>query len=284
MLGALTLVPWFALGAAGARWANPDRMPPSAAAQSTASGLRLASQAGILGAIHPLAAMLSIIMPTLNEAATIVAALRQLQALRHGGAEVIVVDGGSGDATVELARSWADRVETAPRGRAAQMHAGATVARGDTLLFLHADTALPAAADALIATALAGGAAWGRFDVRIDGSHSMLPIVAWSMNGRSRLTGIATGDQAMFVRRDAYDEVGGFPDIALMEDIALSRALLRLGRPACLRARVVTSGRRWQQRGVVRTMLLMWRLRLAYFFGADPGDLAVRYGYGRPRR
>ncbi|HJQ58630.1 MAG TPA: TIGR04283 family arsenosugar biosynthesis glycosyltransferase [Vineibacter sp.] len=228
--------------------------------------------------------MLSIIMPTLNEAATIVAALRQLQALRHGGAEVIVVDGGSGDATVELARSWADRVETAPRGRAAQMHAGATVARGDTLLFLHADTALPAAADALIATALAGGAAWGRFDVRIDGSHSMLPIVAWSMNGRSRLTGIATGDQAMFVRRDAYDEVGGFPDIALMEDIALSRALLRLGRPACLRARVVTSGRRWQQRGVVRTMLLMWRLRLAYFFGADPGDLAVRYGYGRPRR
>ena len=227
--------------------------------------------------------MLSIIIPVVDEAAVIIEALQRLRRLRREGAEVIVVDGGSRDATVALARKLADRVEVAPRGRAAQMNAGAARARGDVLLFLHADTILPDTAGADVGAALAAGARWGRFDVRIDGAHPMLAVVAWSMNLRSRLTGIATGDQAMFARRDTFAAVGGFPDIALMEDIALSRTLKRQGRPACLRARVITSGRRWRQRGVFRTVLLMWRLRLAYFLGADPADLAVRYGY-RPQR
>ncbi|MCW5746483.1 MAG: TIGR04283 family arsenosugar biosynthesis glycosyltransferase [Alphaproteobacteria bacterium] len=227
--------------------------------------------------------MLSIILPVLDEAATIGPALRRLQPLRAGGAEVIVADGGSQDATSALAQPLADHVAIAPRGRASQMNAGAALARGTTLLFLHADTVLPDAAPALIEAALSAGADWGRFDVRIDGSHPLLALVAWAMNLRSRLSGIATGDQAMFVRRAAFVAVGGFPDIALMEDIALSRALRRRGRPACLRAHVVTSGRRWMRRGVLRTIVLMWRLRLAYFLGADPADLAVRYGY-RPRR
>ncbi|TXL73686.1 glycosyltransferase [Vineibacter terrae] len=228
--------------------------------------------------------MLTIVMPVLDEAATVVDALRRLQDLRARGCAVIVVDGGSHDATADLARPLADRVAVAPRGRAVQMNAGAALAQGDALLFLHADTLLPPDADRCIADALAGGADWGRFDVRIDGAHPMLAVVGWSMNLRSRLTAIATGDQAMFVRRDVFTAVGGFPDIPLMEDIALSRTLKRRGRPACLRPRVTTSGRRWQKHGVLPTILLMWRLRLAYFLGADPGELAVRYGYRPARR
>jgi rSAM/selenodomain-associated transferase 2 len=160
------------------------------------------------------------------------------------------------------------------------MNAGATAARGDVLLFLHADTRLPADADRLVLDGLAqSGRAWGRFDVTIEGRHPLLPFVAASMNARSRLTGIATGDQAMFVTRDAFSATGGFPEIVLMEDITLARNLKRISPPLCLRARVTTSGRRWEQRGVLRTVLLMWRLRLAYFFGANPRDLARRYGY-----
>jgi rSAM/selenodomain-associated transferase 2 len=222
--------------------------------------------------------MLSIIIPTLDEAETIVEALRRLGPLRDDGAEVIVVDGGSVDATIALAQAGADRIASAPRGRASQMNAGAGAARGDVLLFLHADTSLPDHAARHIHAALATGADWGRFDVRIDSAHPLLALVAWAMNLRSRLTGIATGDQAIFVRREAFIAAGRFPDIALMEDIGLSRRLKRRGRPACLRARVTTSARRWQQRGVLRTILLMWRLRLAYFLGADPADLAVHYG------
>jgi len=228
--------------------------------------------------------VLSIVIPVLDEAATIVQALHRLQPLRDRGAEVIVVDGGSSDATIAHARPLADQVESAPRGRAAQMNAGAARAQGEALLFLHADTVLPDDADRHIAAALAGGAEWGRFDVRIEGTHPMLAVVAWSMNLRSRLSAIATGDQAMFVRRETFVAVGGFADIALMEDIALSRALKQRGRPACLRPRVTTSGRRWQKHGVFRTIVLMWRLRLAYFLGADPSDLAVRYGYRPAQR
>jgi rSAM/selenodomain-associated transferase 2 len=223
--------------------------------------------------------MLSVIIPVLDEAAMVVTALQRLKPLRDRGCEVIAVDGGSRDETAALASPLADRVEHAPRGRASQMNAGAAIARGDALLFLHVDTVLPDTADALIDAALADGRHWGRFDVRIDGSHSMLSMVAWSMNLRSRLTGIATGDQAMFVRREAFRAAGGFPGIPLMEDVALSRLLRRIGRPACLRARVITSGRRWQRHGVFRTILLMWRLRMAYLLGADPADLALRYGY-----
>ncbi|HLX79661.1 MAG TPA: TIGR04283 family arsenosugar biosynthesis glycosyltransferase [Burkholderiales bacterium] len=216
---------------------------------------------------------LSIIVPALNEAQGIVRALQALAPLRARGHEVIVADGGSEDGTRELAAAHADRVITAPRGRASQMNAGAAAATGAALLFLHADSALPEGADRLVAEAL-GGRAWGRFDVRIEGRSPLLVVVAFFMNVRSRLTGIATGDQAIFVRRAAFP---GYPEIALMEDVALSRSMMRLSRPACLREKTVTAGRRWERNGVVRTVLLMWRLRLAYFLGASPDELARRY-------
>jgi len=219
---------------------------------------------------------LSIVVPVLNEASAIEAHLGRLAPLRARGVEVIVVDGGSEDATRWLAAPLADRVLDAPRGRAAQMNAGAGASRGDALLFLHADTLLPDSADRLVARAL-GGSHWGRFDVRIEGRHPLLGVVGAAMNLRSRLTGIATGDQAMFMRRSAFEAVGGFPQIDLMEDIALSTRLKRIGPPACLAERAVTSGRRWESRGVLRMVMLMWRLRLAYFLGADPVKLARSY-------
>jgi rSAM/selenodomain-associated transferase 2/rSAM/selenodomain-associated transferase 1 len=222
---------------------------------------------------------LSIIIPVLNEGGTIAAQLAALQPLRAGGVEIVLVDGGSSDDTADLARPLADRLIVAPRGRAVQMNAGARASRGDTLLFLHADTILPAMADALVARAIEGGAQWGRFDVRIDGTHPLLRLVERLMNWRSWLTGIATGDQAIFVRRDVFERLGGFPEIPLMEDIALSRRLRRIAPPACLHEPVMTSGRRWEKHGVLRTILLMWRLRAAYFFGAAPQQLAIAYGY-----
>jgi rSAM/selenodomain-associated transferase 2 len=225
---------------------------------------------------------LSIIIPVFNEGEGIAATLDALADLRALGVEVIVVDGGSRDATIQRARLRADRVISAPRGRAAQMNAGAEKASGGVLLFLHADTRLPADTDHVLIKGLErSGRAWGRFDVRIEGRHLLLFVVGWLMNLRSRVTGIATGDQAIFVKRDAFHEVGGFPTIELMEDIALSKRLKRVSRPLCLRERVVTSGRRWEEHGVLRTMVLMWRLRLAYFFGADPAELARQYGYVR---
>jgi len=220
-----------------------------------------------------MAPRLSVVVPALNEAARIHAALEALAPLRARGHEVIVVDGGSEDATMELALPLATQVIEAARGRALQMNAGARAARGDAFIFLHADTCLPARADELVLRALEH-AAWGRFDVEIEGRHRLLKIVAAAMNLRSRLSGIATGDQAIFVRRDAFP---GFPEIALMEDIALSRELKRRGRPACLRERVRTSGRRWEARGVLRTIFLMWRLRLLYALGVPPQRLAREY-------
>jgi rSAM/selenodomain-associated transferase 2 len=226
------------------------------------------------------AAGLSIIIPVLNEEAGIVPTLQALSALRARGVEVVVVDGGSRDRTAALARPLCDRLMSAPRGRASQMNAGAGAAHSDVLLFLHADTRLPADADRLVLDGLARSArAWGRFDVRIDGRHPLFPLIAAMMNLRSRLTGIATGDQAIFVDRIAFAAVGGYPDISLMEDIVLSRRLKRLGRPLCLSARALTSGRRWETHGVVRTILAMWRLRLAFYLGAEPAALASRYGY-----
>src|SRR5712671_2375721 len=216
---------------------------------------------------------LSVVIPALNEAGEIGACLQALAPLRGRGHEVIVADGGSDDGTPALARALCDRVIVAPRGRASQMNAGARGAGGDALVFLHADTRLPVRADELILDALKSRP-WGRFDVTIEGRHRLLAIVACAMNLRSRLTGIATGDQAIFVRRDAF---AGFPEIALMEDIAFSKAMKRRGAPACLRERVATSGRRWEHRGVLRTVALMWRLRLLYFFGASPEHLARLY-------
>jgi rSAM/selenodomain-associated transferase 2 len=225
-------------------------------------------------------ASLSIIVPVLNEAATVAAALEALAPLRVRSHEVIVVDGGSSDDTAALSKPLADYVISSPRGRAMQMNAGAAIARGDVLLFLHADTRLPKNADKLILGGLANSQhRWGRFDIAIEGTHPLLPIIATMMNLRSRLTGIATGDQAMFVTAQTFVSSRGFPETALMEDIAFSRQLKRVSPPLCLRARVTTSGRRWEQRGVVRTMFLMWRLRLAYFFGVSPDSLARQYGY-----
>ena len=246
--------------------------------------------------------MLCIVMPVLNEAAGVGPALQALAPLRARGVQLIVVDGGSADATVAQARlglhigasEGASGGQTggqapvdgqgccqfirAPRGRATQMNAGAQLTHGDLLLFLHADTQLPPDADALISTALADGThVWGRFDVRIAGRPWMLRVIAALMNARSRWSGIATGDQALFMTRAAFDAVGGFPDQALMEDIAISSRLLQLSRPACLRQRVLTSGRRWEARGVWRTVWLMWRLRWAYWRGASPEALAALY-------
>ncbi|MCC6193069.1 MAG: TIGR04283 family arsenosugar biosynthesis glycosyltransferase [Burkholderiales bacterium] len=221
---------------------------------------------------------ISIIVPALEEAASITATLSALQPLRAQGHEVIVVDGGSRDATLLIARLLADRAYVTGAGRATQMNFGAGKATGDVLLFLHADTLLPPDAAPAIRVALAGGAAWGRFDVAILGKPRVLRVVAAMMNLRSRLTGIATGDQAIFVRRAAFAAAGAFPPIPLMEDVALSSALKRCaGRPACLRTRVTTSGRRWQARGPWRTIFTMWRLRLAYALGADPATLARHY-------
>ena len=220
---------------------------------------------------------LSIVVPALNEAAGIVATLQALAPLRARGVELLLADGGSTDGTAALAAPWVDAVVQAPRGRALQMNAGAARARADVLLFLHADTLLPAGADGLVLQAVAAGACWGRFDVDIQGRPWMLRVVAALMNLRSRATGIATGDQAMFCTRTAFAQVGGFPLQPLMEDIELSRRLKRLGLPACLRARVRTSGRRWEQRGVWRTILLMWRLRWRYWRGASPDSLARAY-------
>lgn len=223
---------------------------------------------------------LSIIIPALNEAEHIASTLDSLQPLRQRGVEVIVVDGGSSDNTVQLAGEGADKVITSPRGRARQLNAGAGAAasRGEILCFLHADSSLPDGADGLIVNGLTRSRrSWGRFDVTITGSHPMLRVVAQLMNWRSRLTGIATGDQGLFMTRSVFEAAGRFPEIALMEDIAMTRQLKRYGAPLCIAHRMTTSGRRWEKHGVWRTILLMWRLRLAYFFGADPDRLARQY-------
>ncbi|QTN30629.1 TIGR04283 family arsenosugar biosynthesis glycosyltransferase [Rhodoferax sp. AJA081-3] len=240
---------------------------------------------------------MSIVIPVLNEAQGITQTLQALAPLRARGVQVIVVDGGSTDGTVERARQalqapvgngvavvlygegaapW--QVLRSPPGRAVQMNTGAQQARAATLLFLHADTLLPPAADTLVTQALNRGTHhWGRFDVHITGQHGLLRVVAALMNRRSRWSGIATGDQALFMTRAAFDTVGGFPAQPLMEDIEMSKRLLRLSRPACLHQRVATSGRRWETRGVWRTVLLMWRLRFAYWRGVSPQQLAQWY-------
>lgn len=224
-------------------------------------------------------APLRIVIPVLDEGPPLGVRLDALQPLRERGAHVVVVDGGSTDDTAAVARAAGVEVRTAPRGRAAQMNAGAAASTESVLLFLHADTHLPDDADRLLRAALDRGHVWGRFDVRIDSPRPLLRLVSSSMNWRSHLSGIVTGDQAIFVRREVFESVGGFPELPLMEDVALSRTLRRIGRPARIRSRVITSARRWEQHGAWPTIVLMWRTRLEYFFGADPERLAVRYGY-----
>ena len=228
------------------------------------------------------ASQLSIIMPVLNEAAVIDTTLAALAPLLARGAELIVVDGGSTDGTAGRAEALGARVVVAPRGRARQMNAGAGHAAGSVLMFLHADTVLPRDADLLVHGALSASGhstprLWGRFDVSITGRPVMLKVIAAMMNWRSRLSGIATGDQAIFMTQGAFAAAGGFAVQPLMEDIDMSRRLLKVSRPACLRARVATSGRRWESRGVWRTVLLMWRLRFAYWRGVPPEQLAALY-------
>jgi rSAM/selenodomain-associated transferase 2/rSAM/selenodomain-associated transferase 1 len=227
---------------------------------------------------------LSIVVPVLDEAERIGAALAPLQPFRDAGHELVVVDGGSRDGTFAAAAPLADRVLLAPRGRAVQMNVGAAVATGDVLLFLHADCRLPVHADAAIARALSRGRTWGRFDVTLDGSSRTLPMVASFMNVRSAATGICTGDQAIFVERATFAAFGGFPALPLMEDIAISLTLKRLaGPPARLTEHVVVSGRRWDANGAWPTIRSMWALRWAYWRGADPRELAKRYYGVEPR-
>jgi rSAM/selenodomain-associated transferase 2 len=227
--------------------------------------------------------LISIVIPTLNESERIVETLQALQGTRQSGHEVILVDGGSTDDTCEIARPWVDRVSVGSAGRALQLNVGAAEASGDTVMFLHADTLVP---PETMAAFLAGfpssRRAWGWFDVGLSGGHLMLRVVETLMNARSRWTGITTGDHAIFVRRETFFRVGGFPEIPLMEDVAISRLLKREARPFIPEGRIITSSRRWEERGVLRTILLMWRLRLAFALGADPGRLARAYYAEKP--
>jgi len=228
---------------------------------------------------------ISVVIPVLDEAGTIGAALDHLQWLRSQGHEIIVVDGFSCDRGADIAAPLCDRIVTAGSGRAVQMNAGARSASGDVLVFLHVDTALsPESVTALGAEIVSRNEFWGRFDVTLDASGVAFRVIEAMMNWRSRLSGIATGDQAMFVSRSLFERVGGFPPIALMEDVALSKRLRRLQRPRCLRQRVTTSARRWRNRGVFTTIATMWGLRAAYFFGMSPDRLRAVYERGgRPR-
>lgn len=219
----------------------------------------------------------SIIIPVLNEAEHIAGTLMSLASYRSQGHEVIVIDGGSSDDTVSISEQYADRVLYSVAGRAMQMNRGIDEASGDALLFLHADTRLPADAVAKLIHAVEDGYFWGRFNVRLSGKHFMFRIIERMMNLRSCITGVATGDQAIFVSHESIQIVGDYPRLPLMEDIVFSKRLLKLGRPACIRHQVVTSSRRWEDKGILRTMLLMWRLRLLFFLGVSADRLARQY-------
>lgn len=222
----------------------------------------------------------SIIIPTLNEQKTIESCLLALQPLR-GNCEIIVVDATNDQPIVNFPHAHlADKIISSKKGRARQMNLGASHASGDILVFLHADTYLPENILQLIEQHI-GNKQWGRFDIQLSGDHFMLKVIAWMMNWRSRLTGIATGDQVIFVTRTAFAAAGHYPEIALMEDIALSKALKKISPPVCLNAKVTSSGRRWERYGIYRTILLMWSLRLCYFFGADPQLLTALYSRGQ---
>jgi rSAM/selenodomain-associated transferase 2 len=221
----------------------------------------------------------SIIIPTLNEEKSIQSCLLALQPLRND-CEIIIADGDSIDNTQSLALPLADKVTTSAKGRARQMNNGASYATGDILIFLHADTYLPENALQLIQQKINTTSQWGRFDIQLSGNSYMLKVIAQMMSWRSRLTGIATGDQVIFVTRLAFQVVGQYPEISLMEDIALCKALKKISRPVCLKNKVISSGRRWEHNGIYRTILLMWSLRLRYFFGTDPKILAFLYANG----
>jgi rSAM/selenodomain-associated transferase 2 len=218
----------------------------------------------------------SVIIPTLNEEKTIQFCLLALQPLRND-CEIIIADGDSVDNTKILALPLVDKVMASAKGRAKQMNNGASYATGDILIFLHADTRLPENALPLIQQKISSTSQWGRFDIQLSGNSFMLKVIAQMMNWRSRLTGIATGDQVIFVMREAFEKAGQYPESNLMEDIALCKALKKISPPICLKDKVISSGRRWEHNGIYRTILLMWSLRLRYFFGTDPQTLAFLY-------
>lgn len=221
---------------------------------------------------------ISIIIPVLNEAHGITSALSRLQPLRNKGHEIIVCDGGSHDNTVALATPLADQLIQSKPGRAQQMNAGANKANSKVLLFLHADTRLPKEAMQLIHQGINNNkASWGHFKIKLSGKHPLLRVVETLMNWRSRLSGIATGDQCIFVHRDTFEKIGGYPNLPLMEDIALCKQLKKLTRPHCIQTPAITSSRRWERNGILHTIFLMWRLRTAYFLGIDPQRLAHVY-------
>lgn len=226
---------------------------------------------------------LSVVIPTLNEAEALPALLGDLAGLRAAGGELIVVDGGSSDGTAERAAALAERVLHSAPGRALQMNAGAAHAAGDYLWFLHADSRVSPACLAAMQRALAEAPLWGRFDVRLSGAGPSLWLIGRMINLRSRLTGIASGDQGIFVRRALFESLGGYAEMPLMEDLELCRRLRQRGRPRCLRPPLSTSSRRWEQHGIWRTVWLMWRLRLAYYRGVSPQLLADRYRGGAQR-
>ena len=223
---------------------------------------------------------LSVIIPVLNEERAIAGAVDD--AARIEPYEIIVVDGGSADRTPEIVREGPARLAASARGRAVQMNEGARHAEGDVLLFLHADTALPATARLDVEGGMAdSGCVGGRFDIRLDSTRPLLRLVGRMISLRSRLTRVATGDQAIFVRRAVFERLGGFPEIPIMEDVAFCRALRKEGRIACLRSRVVSSARRWEQNGPVRTILLMWALKLLFLAGVSPATLKRLYSEAR---
>ncbi len=221
----------------------------------------------------------SVIVPVLNEAHHLPRLFKHLKLQNTLAYELIVVDGGSHDESVALSTYFADHVQPAPRGRASQMNTGAELAKGDTLVFLHADTLLPPMALLAIEQNLAKRKyQWGGFDVRLSGKHLLYRIIERMMNLRSRISGIITGDQVMFVRRATFQAVGRFPNIPLMEDIAMSKRLKRQSPPAHIPLRVLTSSRMWEDNGILRTITKMWALRLAFFLGLNPHTL-VKYYY-----
>lgn len=216
---------------------------------------------------------ITIIIPVLNDAEALRVLLSQLASYQL---ETIVVDGGSQDSPESVVESFGVIYLSSEPGRAKQMNAGAARAAGDVLLFLHGDSQLPTGFDKLIKDAM-NHAHWGRFDVRLSGSHPMFRVIEWMMNHRSKLTGICTGDQGIFVQSEVFKQTGGFPDIPIMEDIELSKGLP--GAPYCIRQKLATSSRRWEQNGIWKTIVLMWTLRLRYFLGARPEQLVKQY-YG----
>jgi rSAM/selenodomain-associated transferase 2 len=219
----------------------------------------------------------SIVIPVLNEAQALRHNLPLLQRFRAMGHELIVVDGGSSDASVEVASPLADRVISSEPGRARQMNRGASVASGDILMFLHIDTLLPERAIDAVLAIDAKPYRWGRFDVRLSGTAAPFRVIEFMMNLRSRISGVATGDQVIFIRTDEFAAVDGYPDLPLMEDIALTKQLRNRSSGLCLRERVVTSSRRWEANGIVKTVLLMWWIRLLYVLGITPQTLHDLY-------